>query len=208
MSMKLLCVSALALMLTACVVTTTGGGSTGSGSTTGSGFRGDVDDFYRALAQRESSGNPAVENSLGYLGLYQMGELAMIDADWYSEAGARTSRNDWTGQWLTGARNNAVSSKQSYLGNARAQDIAVVRYHDRVWTYIVGLGLDEYEGRRINGILITRSGLLASSHLLGAGTLRDYLEANGQGSFADGFGTSIEEYLSLFANYETRYSRF
>ena len=138
-----------------------------------------------------------------------MGELAMIDADWYSESDAsRTSRNDWIGRWSTNALSNSVSSKNSYLSNSNAQDIAVVRYHDRVWTYIVGLGLDEYEGRTINGIRITRSGLLASSHLLGAGTLRDYLEANGQGAFADGFGTSIEEYLSLFANYETRYTRF
>ncbi|NNL89060.1 MAG: hypothetical protein HKP25_08315 [Marinicaulis sp.] len=168
------------------------------------GFVGDIDDFYDALAQRESGGNAAVENTFGYLGLYQMGEPAMMDAAWYDESPpAETSRNDWIGDWLTRAQNNGVTSKATYLSKPSAQDVAVRQFHDRVAAYINALDLLDYEGQVINGIEITKSGLLAACHLLGCGTVRDYLEAPGSGTPADAYGTTIEEYLSLFANYET-----
>lgn len=38
--------------------------------------------FLSQLGQRESSGNQAAINGFGYLGLYQMGEAALIDADY------------------------------------------------------------------------------------------------------------------------------
>lgn len=186
-----------------------GGGSGGSGSGSGgtpppSGFVGDVDDFYAALAQRESGGNAAVENTFGYLGLYQMGEPAMMDASWYDETPpAETSSNDWIGSWLARAQSQGVNSKNSYLGAPAAQNVAVRDYHDRVAVYISALNLLDYEGDVINGIVITKSGLLAACHLLGCGTVRDYLQAPGSGTPADAYGTTIEEYLSLFANYET-----
>ncbi len=168
------------------------------------GFVGDVDDFYDALALRESGGNAGVENTFGYLGLYQMGEPAMMDAAWYDEvAPNETSRNDWIGLWLSRAQANGVTSKAGYLARPNAQDIAVRQYHDRVAGYISALGLLSYVGDTVNGIEITKSGLLAACHLLGCGTVRDYLQAPGSGTPADAYGTTIEEYLSLFANYET-----
>jgi len=168
------------------------------------GFVGDVDDFYAALAQRESGGNAGVENTFGYLGLYQMGEPAMMDATWYDEtAPNETSKNDWIGSWLSNAQANGVTSKATYLAKPNAQDVAVRRYHNRVAGYINALNLLDFEGQSVNGIVITRSGLLAACHLLGCGTVRDYLEAPGSGTPADAYGTTIEEYLSLFANYET-----
>lgn len=168
------------------------------------GFVGDVEDFYRALALRESGGNAAVVNTYGYLGLYQMGEPAMMDAAWYDEvAPNETARNDWIGLWLARARNNGVTSRASYLARPAAQDVAVRQYHERVAVYISALGLLAYEGRVVNGIVITKSGLLAACHLLGCGTVAEYLAAPGAGTPADAYGTTIEEYLRLFANYET-----
>lgn len=201
-------ISAMALCaagLGACGTTSgaPGGGSSGGG-TPPSSYVGDVDDFYNALAQRESSGNPSAENSYGYLGLYQMGEPAMMDAQWYDETSPyETSANDWIGAWLTRAQNNGVYSKNDYLSRPSAQDVAVRQYHDRVAVYISALDLLRFEGDVVNGVEITRSGLLAACHLLGCGTVEDYLEAPGSGTPADAYGTTIEEYLSLFANYET-----
>jgi hypothetical protein len=171
-----------------------------------SNYVGDVNDFYAALALRESGGNAGVVNTFGYLGLYQMGEPAMMDAKWYDEtAPNETSKNDWIGAWLARAQSNGVASKPNYLAKPAAQDVAVRDYHARVAGYINALGLLAYEGQKINGIVITRSGLLAACHLLGCGTVRDYLEAPGSGTPADAYGTTIEEYLSLFANYETTF---
>lgn len=197
---KFLLTTICAAALAACGTT----GGSGGGGTPPSGFVGSVDDFYDALAQRESGGNPSVENTYGYLGLYQMGEPAMMDADWYEEnPPSETAANDWIGAWLARAQNNGVFSKVSYLNKPAAQNVAVRHYHDRVAIYIQALDLLRFEGDNVNGIKITRSGLLAACHLLGCGTVEDYLEAPGMGTPADAYGTTIEEYLSLFANYET-----
>ena len=40
-------------------------------------------EFYKELAQVESTLRPEQKNEIGYLGLYQMGEPAMVDAGYY-----------------------------------------------------------------------------------------------------------------------------
>lgn len=203
---RILSITVLAAGLGACGTTTGAPGGGAGGGPPPSSYVGDVDDFYAALAQRESSGNASVENTYGYLGLYQMGEPAMMDAKWYDESPpSETSANDWIGAWLSRAQNNGVNSKASYLDKPNAQNVAVRDYHDRVAVYISALDLLRFEGDIINGVEITRSGLLAACHLLGCGTVEDYLEAPGSGTPADAYGTTIEEYLSLFANYETEF---
>ena len=42
-----------------------------------------LDDFYNDLGARESSGNYEVINPWGFVGKYQMGEAAMVDAGYY-----------------------------------------------------------------------------------------------------------------------------
>ncbi|GEM_PF-2953274 len=164
------------------------------------------EDYLAALALRESSGNPNAENSLGYLGLYQTGEIALIDVDWYRETPPdETRRNDWAGAWLSRAQTNGTNSKATYLGNVPAQNAAIRRYYDKVWIYIKYYGLNDYEGETVNGIVITRSGLLAGWHLLGGGLI-DYLESGGADTPADGYGTTIEEYISTFGGYDTPYT--
>ena len=43
-----------------------------------------TNDFYQHLAFRESSNNPSCVSVRGYLGLYQMGEMALDDAGYYN----------------------------------------------------------------------------------------------------------------------------
>ena len=167
---------------------------------------GTFDDYLAALAQRESSNNPYAENTLGYLGLYQTGEIALIDVNWYDENDAiATNRNDWIGDWLTRAQSEGAHSKASYLGNVPAQDAAIRRYYDKVWTYIHYYHLDDYDGQTVDGVLITPSGLLAGWHLLGGG-LKTYLQSNGADAPSDAYGTTIREYISTFGGYDTPYT--
>lgn len=42
-----------------------------------------LNDFYNNLGARESGGNYSSVNKYGYVGKYQMGEAAMIDAGYY-----------------------------------------------------------------------------------------------------------------------------
>ena len=65
--------------------------------------------------------------------------------------------------------------------------------------------LTDYEhfiGDTIKGVVITKSGMIAASHLGGAGSLKRYLNSNGRVNKKDIFGTSIRDYLRKFGNYD------
>ena len=44
-----------------------------------------LQDFNEALGARESGGNYKSKNKYGYLGKYQVGEAALIDAGYYTK---------------------------------------------------------------------------------------------------------------------------
>ena len=65
--------------------------------------------------------------------------------------------------------------------------------------------LTEYEhfiGDTIKGVRITKAGMIAASHLGGAGSLMKFLDSKGRINKKDVFGTSICDYLKKFGNYE------
>jgi hypothetical protein len=65
--------------------------------------------------------------------------------------------------------------------------------------------LTKYErfiGDTIKGIPVTRSGMIAASHLGGAGGLKKFLSTNGNVDHKDAFGTAISDYLRKFYSYE------
>jgi hypothetical protein len=61
---------------------------------------------------------------------------------------------------------------------------------------------ERFKGDSIKGILITKSGMIAASHLGGAGSLQKFLNSGGRVNKADVFGTSISDYLKRFSAYE------
>lgn len=58
-----------------------------------------------------------------------------------------------------------------------------------------------YIGQWIRGVRITESGLLAACHLGGFDSVRLFLETKGKINRHDLFGTSIKDYIELFAGY-------
>lgn len=67
------------------------------------------------------------------------------------------------------------------------------------------LHLIDYEhfiGDSINGVLITKSGMIAASHLGGAGSVQKFLSSNGKMNSKDVLGTSICDYLRKFRQYD------
>ena len=110
--------------------------------------------------------------------------------------------NDWSGQF-TGK--DGVYSVSDFLNNKQAQENAVREYAKKQWMYIKHYAI-QYEGKMINGILITQSGMIAAAHLVGIRELYLYLKSNGLYIPKDGNNVSIEEYLKLFANYNIRFS--
>lgn len=65
--------------------------------------------------------------------------------------------------------------------------------------------LNDYEhfiGDSIHGIRITKSGMIAASHLGGAGSLQKFLDSRGIVNRKDILGTSISDYLKSFSYYD------
>ncbi|MBR6824068.1 MAG: hypothetical protein IKM70_03250 [Firmicutes bacterium] len=146
-------------------------------------------EFLDALAMRESSDNYTAVNSLGYLGRYQLGGMALQDAGF----------KDAAGSWTATAARHGVHSKEDFLATPAAQDAAVTAYHRRLCRYIRNYELEEYLGTQYCGVEVTRSGLLAASHLVGAKALAEAL-ASGEPVY-DGNRVPASEYMQLLAGY-------
>lgn len=132
--------------------------------------------FKQAIAIRESQGQYKLINTFGYMGKYQFGMSAL--------------------------RSIGIKSKQDFLNNPRLQEKAfkaLLSINKAQLEYEI----EKYEGKVINGVKITESGILAAAHLGGAGSVKSYLRSNGKSKFKDGFGTSMKSYFKKFGGYDT-----
>jgi hypothetical protein len=157
-------------------------------------------DFLIALAQRESAGDKSSVNPFGYLGLFQMGGRALVDANFYF-LGPSGEENAWDGTFTLRASFVDVDSRETYLQSAGAQELAVRSYHDVQWSRIVRLHLDSRVGSFVGGVNLSKSGMIAGAHLVGVGALLRFVRTNGADIVRDGNGVPITEYLRIFGRY-------
>src|SRR5690606_14025674 len=108
--------------------------------------------FKEALAFKESSGNYFSVNTLGYLGKYQFG--------------AETLK-------MIGIHNPAA-----FLSNPALQEKAFIANAERN-KWILRRDIKNFVGKKINGVVITESGILAAAHLAGPGSVKHYLRSYG-----------------------------
>jgi len=134
--------------------------------------------FKEALAFKESRGNYKVINEFGYMGKYQFGKGTLN---------------------LIGIRDTNL-----FLNSPELQEAAFYANAARN-KWILIRDIKKFEGKVINGIEITESGILAAAHLAGPGSVKKYLRSWGSNGFTDGFGTSIGFYLKKFAGYDTSF---
>ena len=178
--------------------------------------QGNLSQFLRKLAIRETGQpNPPsnIENQLGFIGKFQFGEALLVDLGYYNiEPNAiyrpwisnNPSKNLWKNRW-TGK--NGINSKRDFLQNKnKVQELAMVEALALNCKYLnsslqqKGSSIDQYLGRRTNGVVVTTSGILAAAHLNGAQAAADLL-VNGRVS-SDENGTSILDYLKEFGGYQ------
>ncbi len=133
----------------------------------------ETDSFLDAIAHSESSNRYKVTNRFGYMGKYQFHKQTLKDLVY-------------------------KVSKKEFLNSPELQEQAMM---DLLLSNKKSLGyrMEKWEGRRINGVKITESGILAAAHLAGVRNLINYME-NGV-EFKDGNGTSIVKYLTKFSGY-------
>lgn len=134
--------------------------------------------FKEAIAFKESGGDYATINTYGYLGKYQFGKETLK---------------------LIGVRNVTM-----FLDNPKLQEKAFIANAQRN-KWILRRDINRFVGKRVNGVLVTESGILAAAHLAGAGSVKKYLRSYGLDNFADGYGTTISNYMKRFSGYDTSF---
>lgn len=154
--------------------------------------------FLVTMRLLESGGDYQAVNTLNFLGAYQFGEAALIDLGL-----VRRDRdpydNDFGGGW-TGKY--GIRSADDFLANQEVQDRLMQDWLRVMWSYIEMHAIDGYAGKTVGQVKLTASGMLAASHLLGAGALKDFIASGGQTDLRDPYGTSIVTYIQKANDYE------
>jgi len=148
-------------------------------------WKGKTKEFLLALGYRESGNNPKIYNNKGYIGMYQFGKAALIT----------TGYNHVTFEKFK--ENPSIFSKEDQLD-------AMIKF-TRINYRTLKKYIDKYEGTVIDGIIITKSGILAGAHIGGAGGVIKYLKSNGDKNPSDIYGTSIEDYMKQFSGYDINF---
>ncbi|BDD08998.1 hypothetical protein FUAX_14300 [Fulvitalea axinellae] len=134
--------------------------------------------FSEAIRFRESSDRYGITNSHGYLGAYQFGRTALKDL----------------------GLQKYQTNKKAFLTDPSTQDEAFLRYcminKFRLRNYI-----RVFSGRKIAGVHITESGILAAAHLVGSQSVKDWFNSRGKIEPKDAYGTSLKEYLVKFSGF-------
>lgn len=128
--------------------------------------------FLTNIRNSEGSGNYQTDTGNGYLGAYQFGLKALVDL------GYRRADGSWTGL-------NGINSAADFLGNPQVQDAAFLAYGTKNLGYLGNW--QQYIGQTIGGVKVTKAGLMAGSHLAGAGGLKYWLTNGGD---CTNYGTS------------------
>lgn len=134
--------------------------------------------FKEAVGFKESQGNYTTVNTLGYLGKYQFGKSTL--------------------------ERFKIYDTQLFLNTPELQEDAFIALCS-LNKWILRKDIKRSVGKKINGIKITESGILAAAHLSGAGNVKKYLRSNGESRFKDAYGSSIQHYLKEFSGYNTSF---
>lgn len=134
--------------------------------------------FKEAIAFKESRGNYFTVNTLGYLGKYQFGAETLKLIGIYSP-----------NQFLY----TPELQEKAFLANAKRNK------------WILRKDIERFVGKKINGVIVTESGILAAAHLAGPGSVKKFLRSYGSDNFEDAYGSSVRYYMKRFAGYDTSF---
>ena len=132
--------------------------------------------FKEALGFKESRNNYFSVNTLGYLGKYQFGKSTL--------------------------RVIGINNASLFLKTPELQEKAFIANTQRN-KWVLRRDIKRFEGKYVNGIKVTESGILAAAHLAGPGSVKKYLRSYGKQGFSDAYGTSIRSYMKRFSGFDT-----
>ena len=132
--------------------------------------------FKEAVAHRESQGKYCKINTLGYMGKYQFGKETL--------------------------KSIGINDSIGFINNPKLQEKAFVALLSKN-KYELKQYINYFDGKVVDGVKITESGILAAAHLGGSGSVKRFLNSNGQKKCKDDYGTSVKTYLKDFGGFET-----
>lgn len=132
--------------------------------------------FREALAHKESQGKYRKINTLGYMGKYQFG--------------------------IETLKSIGITDSLHFMNSPKLQEKAFIVLLSKN-KYELQDYIQNFEGKIVDGIRITESGILAAAHLGGSGSVKRFLNSNGEKKCKDDYGTSVKTYMRDFGGFET-----
>jgi len=140
--------------------------------------------YMAQVGKSESGGDYTKENTIGFVGKYQFGYQALIDQGYVKASVTSNAQlnnpNSWTGK-------DGISDKSAWLNNGQVQEEAMFEYTQRNYNAMVKNGAitKDMPPEEVGG-------MLATSHLLGAGGAKKWRTGAGG---ADAYGTTGDSYF-------------
>ncbi len=134
--------------------------------------------FREAVAYKESQGKYNQINQLGYMGKYQFGKSTLERLN--------------------------IHDTEEFMNSPELQEKAFIALCS-LNKWILIRDIKRSVGKKIRGVEITESGILAAAHLVGAGNVKNYLRSNGEDIYTDGNGVNVYFYMKKFSGYDTSF---
>lgn len=141
--------------------------------------------YLNAVAHRESGSNPRAINTVGAMGKYQFTEETLDFLGFGNITADKFRRNPDI---------FPIHTQEKMM-------LKLLKSNQRILQEVI----DKYSGTVHNGILITKSGILAAAHLAGAFGVKRYFKYNGVNNPSDVYGTSLKDYLKYFSGYKLNF---
>lgn len=151
-------------------------------------------EFLNQIAKLESAGRYDVSNKFYMFGKYQASRIALKEYG-FSKERIRKLRSS------VYIKRNSRGVSLYYFDTVNftpeEQEDFGMWYLNKIETIYMKKMIEQYEGSTIDGVYITRAGIIASS-MLGFRHCQRFLKSKGKVNFSDAFGTSIKSRMQKF----------
>lgn len=151
-------------------------------------------EFLHKTAYLESTHCWDCANKYGYVGKYQLGRSAMLDLGYdtvYIDSIQSSIYKD----------SNSVYKFDTLIFNKKQQLEAIHKFITKNEKVYLKSHISRYVGKEIDGIRITKAGILGAS-FLGFNKVKKFLNSNGKINPKDKNGHSVKYRLKYFENFE------
>jgi hypothetical protein len=163
-------------------------------------------ELLKMNSKLESKGQWNVANRYGYMGKYQIGKLALLDLGYDSLWISELQNSIYSiSDTIINRRNDTIVRNFYYfdisLFPPQKQEEVIRKLLHKNENVYLKKHIDEYVGKEIDGVRITKAGILSAS-FLGFAYVDKFLKSNGRVNPKDGNGHSIKDRMSIFENFE------